>query len=128
MALGIFDPARTVVQRLWADFGNRAKIEVAKLALGFVAVLLLVSSGLVALAQAVGYPIAAMVFAAIFGLLALVVHLVGRMLSRRQAQRIAVAQSRLQAGVALATSVARAATPLLPVVAFVAAFTIARHR
>jgi len=128
MALGIFDPARTIVQTLWNDFGNRAKIEVAKLALGFVAVALLVSSGLVALAQAVGYPIAAMVFAAIFGLLALAVHLIGRALASRQSQRIARAQSRMEADIALVTSVARSALPLLPVVAFIAAFTFARRR
>ena len=128
MALGIFDPARTIVQTLWNDFGNRAKIEVAKLALGFVAVALLVSSGLVALAQAVGYPIAAMVFAAIFGLLALAVHLIGRALASRQSQRIARAQSRIEADIAFVTSVARSALPLLPVVAFIAAFTFARRR
>lgn len=128
MALGIFDPARTIVQTLWNDFGNRAKIEVAKLALGFVAVALLVSSGLVALAQAVGYPIAAMVFATIFGLLALAVHLIGRALASRQSQRIARAQSRMEADIALVTSVARSALPLLPVVAFIAAFTFARRR
>ncbi len=128
MAIAILDPARIFLQALLRDFGDRAKVEITKLALGVVSAGLLVSAGLVALAQAVGYPIAAVVFATILGLLALAVHMMGRMLAARQSQRIANAQDRMQADVALASSVVRSALPLLPLVAFLAAFTLARRR
>lgn len=128
MALAILDPARAMLQGFVRDISARAKIEFCKFALIVLALGLFMSAGLVALAQAVGYPIAAMVFAAILGLLVLVIHLIERSLYVRQSQRMARAQSRLDADIAVAASVARSALPLLPIVAFVAAFTLARRR
>ncbi|WP_306006941.1 hypothetical protein [Aquicoccus porphyridii] len=127
MTLAFWEPVRDILQATSRDIGNRAKAGIAKAILAIVAAGLLLSAGLVALAQAVGYPIAALVFAAVFALLALVAHLIGRVLARRQAQRIAHAKSRAEADLALATSVARSTLPLLPLVAFVAAFALGRR-
>lgn len=128
MALAILAPARITLQAMSHDLANKAKVEIAKLALSAVAAGLLLSAAIVVLAQEVGYPVAAVVFATALGLLALVVHLIGRRQSARQSQRIAGAQNRVQADIDLMTSVARSTRPLLPLVAFIAAFTIARRR
>jgi UPF0716 family protein affecting phage T7 exclusion len=128
MTLAILGPARVVLQTWMRSAGDRAKVEISKLVLLTVAAGLLLSAGLVALAGAVGYPIAALVFAAFFFVLAFAVHMVGRTISARQAQRMAQARHRTEADVAMAVSVARSTLPLLPVVALVAAFTLARRK
>ncbi|MCH8466422.1 MAG: hypothetical protein LAT78_07640 [Roseinatronobacter sp.] len=128
MPLVILTPARVIAQALLRDAGYRAKVELAKLALGSVAAGLIVSAALVALAKVMGYPIAAGIIAVILALLALAVHLVGRRLSARQSHRIACAQDKVQADIALAASLAQSALPLLPLLAFVTAFTLARRR
>jgi predicted lipid-binding transport protein (Tim44 family) len=128
MPLALFGPARLILQTVSRDMGRRAQVEIAKLVLGILAAGLLLSAGIVALAQVVGYPIAATVFATILGVLALVVHLLGRAQAARQSEQMASAQARLRADIALITGASRSAMPLLPVMGFIAAFMLARRR
>jgi predicted lipid-binding transport protein (Tim44 family) len=128
MALAIFGPARLILQTVSRDMGRRAQVEIAKLVLGVVAAGLLLSAGITALTQGVGYPIAATVFATILGLLALVVHLLGRAQAARQSQQMDSAQARLRSDIAMLTVASRSALPLLPVMGFLAAFMLARRR
>lgn len=127
MSFSMLDLARGALGATLKDAGDRARLELIKLVLGVVAVALLVSAGLVALAQEVGYPLAATAFAGIFGLAALVVHLVGRQRAARKTRQRIQAQNRMQADIALAKSAARAARPFWPLAAFVAAFALARR-
>lgn len=128
MATTLLDPARMIVQTLLRDSSDRAKVGIARLGLSVVAAGLLGSAGLVALTEVVGYPVAAIVFASIFGLLALGAHLAGRMLATRQAQRMALARNRMTADLALGTSVLRSALPILPVLAGLAVFSLVRRK
>lgn len=128
MPLALFGPARLILQTVSRDMGRRAQVEIAKLVLGILAAGLLLSAGIVALAQVVGYPIAATVFATILGVLALVVHLLGRAQAARQSEQMASAQARLRADIALIAGASRSAMPLLPVMGFIAAFMLARRR
>ena len=127
MALSLFEPARLILQIVSRDVGRRAQVEIAKLGLGVLAAGLFLSAAIVALTQVVGYPIAAIVFATILGVLALVVHLVGRTQAARQSEHMARAQARLRADIALMTVASRSAVPLLPVMGFLAAFMLARR-
>ncbi|MGY6549090.1 MAG: hypothetical protein ACXIU7_08800 [Roseinatronobacter sp.] len=128
MPTTLLDPARLLLQTLLRDSSNRAKVEIARLGLSVVAAGLLGSAGLVALAKAVGYPVAAIVFAAIVGLLALAAHLAGRMLATRQAQRMALARNRMTADIARGTYILRSALPILPVLAGLAVFSLVRRK
>jgi len=128
MALSLFGPARLILQIVSRDVGRRAQVEIAKLGLGVLAAGLFLSAGIVALTQVVGYPIAAIVFATILGVLALVVHLVGRTQAARQSEHMARAQARIRADIALMTVASRSAVPLIPVMGFLAAFMLARRR
>jgi hypothetical protein len=128
MALSLFEPARLILQIVSRDVGRRAQVEIAKLGLGVLAAGLFLSAAIVALTQVVGYPIAAIVFATILGVLALVVHLVGRTQEARQSEHMGRAQARLRADIALMTVASRSAVPLLPVMGFLAAFMLARRR
>ncbi len=106
---------------------ERAATVAATGALALVAAALLVAAGLVALSAAVGFPLAAVIFAVGFGALALAVHLLGRAHSARRAAQAAVTRHRAEADIALVTAVARSARPLLPFAAFVAAFALVRR-
>jgi ABC-type transport system involved in cytochrome c biogenesis permease subunit len=128
MVTTLLDPARMIVQTLLRDSSDRAKVGIARLGLSVVAAGLLGSAGLVALTEVVGYPVAAIVFAVIFGLLALAAHLTGRVLAARQAQRMALARNRMTADLALGTSVLRSALPILPVLAGLAVFSLVRRK
>lgn len=109
------------------DAAARAATAAATVALAAVAMALLVAAGLVALAAVVGFPVAALVFAAVFAVLALVVHLLGRGLSARRAAQVAAARHRAEADIAVAATLARSARPLLPLAAFLAAFALMRR-
>jgi hypothetical protein len=128
MALAIFGPARHILQTVSRDMGRRAQVEIAKLILSIVAAGLLLSAVITALTHAVGYPIAATLVALILGVLALVVHLLGRSRAAKQSQQVASAQARLRADLALMTAASRSALPLLPIAGFLAAFIFARKR
>ena len=128
MALALLEPLREIVQASLRDLGRRAKAGLAKAVLAVVAAGLLLSAGLAALAQAVGYPLAALAFGAVFALLALAVHLIDRIIADRQRQKIARATNKARADMVVATTVIRSALPLLPIVAFVAALAFGRRR
>ena len=120
MSLASLLSARVILEALLRDMGGRAKAGIAKLVLGVMAVSLLGSAGLVALAQVLGYPIAATIFAAFCAIPALAIHLIGRTRSRASALRFARAQDDLRAEVAVAADAARAVLPLLPLLPLVA--------
>jgi hypothetical protein len=106
---------------------GRAAVFAATLGLALVAAGFLVAAGVVALSGILGFPGAAVIFAAIFAVLALCAHVRGQVLAVRRAQRIDAARSRAQAGALRATGLAaRSAAPILPLVALVAAFVLAR--
>lgn len=128
MSLAFVGPARVILYAMMRDTSDRAKFEVGKLAALAVALGLIASSALVVLARAVGYPVAALAFAGLFLLLAWGFHILGRSRAARQRQRIAQAQSSAAADLAVAIAAARSALPLLPLIAFVTAFTFARRR
>jgi hypothetical protein len=127
MAFSILELARSGLADVARDAGERVRVGLAKWVLAGVGLALLLSAGLVALAELVGYPVAATAFALVLGLAALVVHLLGRRSAARRSRRTVQAQDRVQADIALALSAARVVRPLLPVVAFLAAFTCARR-
>lgn len=95
--------------------------------LGLTSAVLLLASGLAALTDRFGFPIAALVLAVFIGALALAVHLTGRALVARREARVAAAQSRSTADIALAVTLARSARPLLPLAAFLTVFFLARR-
>jgi hypothetical protein len=128
MAVALLGPLRDLMQASAHDLAGRAKATLAKAALAVVAVGLVLSAGISALAQAVGYPLAALVFGAVFGLLAVVVHLMDRHAADRQARQIAQATNKAKADLVVATTLLRSAVPLLPIVGLVAAFVIGRRR
>ena len=127
MGLPLLAAARNLLRARAEDAAGRALIALVTAFLVAVAAVLLVVAGLVALAQEIGFPGAALAFALLFALLALATHLFGRGLAARRSARVAAAQSQAAADIALATTLARSSRPLLPVVAFLAAFTLARR-
>ncbi|SEM19061.1 hypothetical protein SAMN05443999_11513 [Roseovarius azorensis] len=127
MALPLWDPLRDLAGTAVRSAGIRATMAIATALLAIVATAFLVSAGFVVLMREVGFPVAAIAFAALFAVLALAMHLFGRAISARQAARTMAARSRAETDIALATVLARSARPLLPLVAFVAAFVLARR-
>lgn len=102
-------------------------VAAATFGLALVAAGFLVSAGVVVLSGMIGFPGAAIVFAVLFALLAVLVHLRGRVLAARRAQRLETASSRFQAETVRATALAAPSTgPVLPLIALVAAFVLAR--
>lgn len=127
MALRLLGPFRDLLRAHANSAGIRVVTATATAVLAGVAIVLLVAAGLVALTAAIGFPAAALVFAALFAVLALAVHLLGRLLSARGAARVTAARNRAKADIALATALSRTARPLLPLAAFLAAFALARR-
>jgi len=107
---------------------RRAATALATGLLAAAAAALLMSAGLVALSHAIGFPEAALVFAALFALLALAVHLLGRARATRRSALVAAARSRTEADVAVARALARSARPMLPLAVFLAVFALANRR
>lgn len=96
--------------------------------LGVVAIGFLTTAGVVLLAGAIGVPLAAVAFSALFGLSALAAHLVGRAAAARRAARLDAAHR--TASIEIARGVAAAAgrtRSLLPLAAFLAAFVLTRR-
>ena len=127
MGLPLLSPLCDLLEARAGTAGIRAAAAVATLALLSIASGFLVSAGLFALTAAIGFPRAALVFAALFAVLALAVHVLGRVLAGRRAVRVEAARSRAEDDIALATALARSAKPLLPLAAFVTAFALARR-
>jgi hypothetical protein len=128
MAVALLGLLRDLAQAGSQNLAGRAKAVLAKVALALVAAGLVLSAGVAALAQAVGYPLAALVFGAVFAVLALAVHLLDRIAADRQARQIAQATARARADLVVATALVRSALPLLPLVGLVAAFVVGRRR
>lgn len=127
MALPLWDPMRDLAGTAVRGAGIRATLAIATVLLAIVATSFLVSAGFVVLMREVGVPVAAMAFAALFAVLALAMHLVGRTASARQAARAMTARNRVETDIALAAVLVRSARPLLPIAAFLAAFVLARR-
>ena len=128
MVLPLWDPLRDLARAALGGAGIRVAAAIATGFLALTATGFLVSAGLVLLMREIGFPAAALVFAAFFALLALAVYLFARAASARQAARVRAAQTRARSDIALATSLSRSARPLLPLAAFLAAFVLARRR
>lgn len=128
MAVALLGPLREILQAGSSDLAGRAKAGAAKVTLAVLAAGFLLSAGVSALAHEIGYPFAALVFGGLCAFFALVVHLTDRMLAARRAQRIAHATNRAKADLIVATTMIRSTLPLLPILAFVAAFTFGRRR
>lgn len=127
MALPLLGSARELFRARAGEAGIRVVTAAATALLAVVSIILLCAAGLVELTVAIGFPWAALVFAALFAVLALAMHLFGCLLSARGAARVTAAQDRAKADIALATALSRSARPLLPLAAFLAAFALARR-
>lgn len=127
MGLPIWDPLREAARSALGDAGDRTVTALVTAVLGAVALGLVLSAGLVALARVIGFPLAACLFGAVFAGMALWVHLAGRARARRRAQQVALATRRVSADLALARTVFRTSGPILPVAAFLGAFLLARR-
>lgn len=131
MAMPLLAPLRDLLAAHAGDAAGRIVTTTAALALAVAAVAFLVAAGFVALTAEIGFVAAALVFAALFALLALAIYLVGRRRTAMRAAEIAAARNRAAADIALAATLARSArplAPLAPLAAFVAAFLLARRR
>jgi len=131
MAMPLIAPLRDLLAAHVGDAAGRIVTTTAALVLAVVAVAFLVAAGFAALAAAIGFQPAALVFAALFAVFALAAYLVGRRLSAKRAAEIAAVRNRAAADIALATALTRSArplAPLAPVAAFLAAFLLARRR
>jgi len=128
MTVALLGPLRDLVQTSAREFAGRARAALTKVALAVVAMGLVLSAAISALAQAEGYPLAALVFGAVFALLALTVHLLDRRSASRHARQIDRAAGRAKADLAVASALLRSVVPLLPIFGLVAAFVIGRRR
>lgn len=128
MALPVIRPLQDIARGILGNVGGKAGMAVATGVFMLAALGLLVSAGLVLLSRAVGYPVAALAFAGGFICLALLTYLVDRAISARRAQSVATATNRLLLDVAMTRLLAGSVRPLVPIAAFLAAFTLARRR
>lgn len=128
MALPLLGPLRDLLAAHAGASAERVATTSAAVLTALVAVALLVAAGLVELTARTGFPIAALAFAALFGVLSVAVHVLGRVRKARRAARIAHARARAEADIAVATTLGRSSKPLLPLAAFLAAFVLARRQ
>ncbi|PIV73380.1 MAG: hypothetical protein COW55_13285 [Rhodobacteraceae bacterium CG17_big_fil_post_rev_8_21_14_2_50_65_11] len=120
-------PLRDVVAARTGVAAARAAAAILTAALALTSALLLLASGLAALTGRFGFPVAALVLAAVVAVLTLAVHLIGRAVVARRMVRVAEARSRTEADLALALALTPSLRPLLPLVGFIAAFFVARR-
>lgn len=128
MRVPLTGAVRDMLRARAIDAAGRVSMAVAVVLCVALAAMFFVLAGLVGLAQVIGFPWAALVFAALFAVMALALWMVGRVLASRRSARIAVTQTRATADLALAAVLVRSARPALPLVAFLAAFALARRR
>lgn len=127
MVLPLWGPLCDLSRAALSGAGLRAISTCITILLSLIAAGFLVAAGFAGLMRAVGFPVTAFIFAILFAALALISHLIGREVSARQTARVLAATSRVKTDVALAAVLARSARPLLPIAAFLAAFTLARR-
>lgn len=128
MALPLLGSLRDLLNARLDGAAERAATILATALLAAAAAGLLLAAGLVALSHAIGFPAAALVFAAAFVMAALTVHLLGRTRSARRSAQVTAARNRATADIAVAASLAGSARPLLPIAVFLSAFVLARRR
>lgn len=127
MAWPLLDPFCDLARIGLRTCAGRVAVKATTLGLALIAAGFLVAAGVVALSGVLGFPGAAVLFALLFALLALLAHLRGQVLDSRREQRLAAARSRAKAGMIHGAALAaRSAGPALPIVALVAAFVLAR--
>ena len=126
MALPLWQPLRDAISTAVSDTRDRAVTAFVTLGLVVLALGFGVAAGLAALVPVMGFAGAALVFAALFAAMALGVHLAGRARAARRAEQIAHARQRAMADIAIMSTSARAARPLLPLLAFVLVFALMR--
>ncbi|MDZ4136825.1 MAG: hypothetical protein U1D06_14730 [Paracoccaceae bacterium] len=127
MALPLITPLRDIACAAVGGVRAQAITGIATAILAVVAVGFLTAAGFVALAREIGMVAAAVVFSAIFALAAVAAHLVGRAIAARQSACLAAARRRAEGDIALAGALVGPVRPFLPLVAFLAAFALARR-
>ena len=127
MAWPLIAPMRDIAAALACGLRAQATAAIATAVLITVATGFLTAAGFALLAGAIGMPAAAIAFSALFLVAALASHLIGRAANRRCSAGVAAARSHAESDIALAGGLAGSARPLLPIVAFLAAFALARR-
>lgn len=127
MSLPLLAPFRELLAAHAGVAAGRAATAAAIVFFAVVAAAFLVAAGFGALMPLIGFPATALAFAALFAILALSIYLFARARAARHAARVALAKNRVKAEIAVAATAARSSQPLLPVVAGVAAFLLARR-
>lgn len=127
MTLPLLDPLRDLARATVRRAEFRAVTLVATACLIVAATGFLATAGFVVLMPVIGLPATALVFAALFAVLALAVYLFGRAATARQANRARAAQSQAASDISLVGALARSARPLVPLVAFLAAVGLGRR-
>ena len=127
MALPIASPLRDILRSLFGDLRGQIGMAIATGVFALIALCLLASAGLVMLTRVTGYPLAALIFAAGFAVMAVLTALIGRAVAARRARKAAAATNRLMLGLALGKSLTGSTPPLVAVGAFLAAFALGRR-
>ncbi|MCH8488484.1 MAG: hypothetical protein LAT81_00965 [Oceanicaulis sp.] len=127
MMLPLLAPLRDLIAGHAGKAAEQAATTTATFLLGGVAAGFLTAAGVVSLATIIGFPLAALVFAALFAVLALGVHLYARRRAARRAAQIASAEGRAIADAATASALVKLAVPLLSLAGGIAAIVMARR-
>jgi hypothetical protein len=127
MVLPLIGSLRDLLRAQADETAWRGATVLSQTLLAVAAAALVVSSGVVALADVIGYPYAALVFAFLLAVLALAIPSLMRRRTLRRSAELAIARNRAEADAALAAALLRSARPLLPIAVFLAAFSLARR-
>lgn len=127
MMLPLLAPLRDLIAGHAGKAAEQAAATTVTVLLGVVAASFLTAAGVVWLAAVIGFPLAALAFAALFAAAALAVHLYARRQARRRAAQIAAAESRAVADAAMASAAVKLVVPLLSLAGGIAALVMARR-
>lgn len=127
MMLPLLAPLRDLIAGHAGKAAEQAATTTATFLLAVVAAGFLTAAGAVSLAAVIGFPLAALVFSALFTALAAGVHFYARHRARRRAAQIASAEGRAIADAAMASAVVKLAVPLLSLAGGIAAIVMARR-
>jgi hypothetical protein len=127
MMLPLLAPLRDLIAGHAGKAAEQAATTTATFLLAVVAAGFLTAAGAVSLAAVIGFPLAALVFSALFTALGAGVHFYARHRARRRAAQIASAEGRAIADAAMASAVVKLAVPLLSLAGGIAAIVMARR-
>jgi hypothetical protein len=127
MMLPLLAPLRDLIAGHAGKAAEQAAATSVTVLLGVVAASFLTAAGVASLAAVIGFALASLVFAALYALLTLGVHLYARRQARRRAAQIAAAESRAVADAAMASAAVKLVVPLLSLAGGIAALVMARR-